>query len=76
MAANDPACVGEALDVCREIVRRAAVGCGARAEYANGRGTLAGVSLDEKVVDAAVRVLTIRGEPAEVVIDRCTAPLE
>ena len=52
--------------VCEEIVYRAAPGNGSRVEYANGRGTLAGVGLK----DAAEVVGMATGNPVELTIDR------
>lgn len=63
-----------AVAVCREVHERAAPMASTRHEFANGRATLAGVSLDAKtVVDAAAVVGIADGlpGPAPLVIDRC-----
>lgn len=60
-----------AVGVCEEIVRRAAPSSGNRAEYANGRGTLAGVSLSADIVhNAAAAVGVATGQPVGIVVDR------
>lgn len=74
IAARDFAAVEAALTLSlmlsQRILDRAQPGTGSRHEYANGKGTLSGVSLAPEDVLCAQRIFQAAGLAAEVVIDR------